>query len=164
MTDLRGYEGLYQVSKDGRVFSIRHQCFLKDYSNGTGYRKVNLYDRSGKQHKVYVHRAVAEAFLPNPTGMKEVNHIDCYKTNNAVWNLEWCTRHGNLIHSYRKGKKRTGEGHGMHKLTCEQVRAIREEYVYGSKEHGTMALAKKYGVHQSTVAAITSGRHWKGVI
>lgn len=164
MTDLRGYEGLYQVSEDGKIFSIRHQCFLRDYSNGTGYRKVNLYDRSGKQRKVYVHRAVAEAFLSNPTGMKEVNHIDCDKTNNAVWNLEWCTRHGNLIHSYRNGKKRIGEGHGMHKLTCEQVRAIREEYVYGSKEHGTMALAKKYGVHQSTVAAITSGRHWKGVI
>lgn len=164
MKDLKGYEGLYQVSEDGHVFSLRHQCFLKDYSNGFGYRKVNLYDRSGKQHKEYVHRIVAETFLPKPEGMNEVNHIDCNKSNNAVSNLEWCTRHENLIHSYRNGKKRIGEGHGMHKLTCEQVRAIRKEYIFGSQEHGTVALAKKFGVHQSTVAAITSGRHWKGVV
>ena len=55
-----------------------------------------LYDGVGGRKQISVHRIVAEAFIDNPNGYAEVNHIDECKTNNAVSNLEWCTRSQNM--------------------------------------------------------------------
>lgn len=88
-----GYEGLYEVSNRGRIYSIRSGKILRPKSNGRGYLQVTLAGNGG--HKMaYVHRLVAIAFLPD-TG-EEVNHKDENVQNNAVENLEWCTRHYNL--------------------------------------------------------------------
>ena len=66
--------------------------------------KVNLYDSSGVCHKKYVHRLVAEAFIPNPENKPNVNHIDCNVKNNDVSNLEWCTQSENILHCSRLGR------------------------------------------------------------
>ena len=152
---VKGFEGLYEVDRKGNIFSLRNQIVLKPYKNDCGYMKVNLYDSFRKCKKKYVHRLVAEAFVPNPKNKPEVNRIDCDKQNNSVENLEWCTRKQNLIHSYEHGLKRHGENHGMHKLTIEQVNDIR------SKQLTQKEYALKYGVKQCTVSAIQKHRLWK---
>lgn len=104
-----GYEGLYEVDSSGKVFSIiadahRRIQELKQYSNGNGYMKVNLYDLEGRCRKKYVHRLVAEAFIPNPETKPNVNHIDCDVKNNRIENLEWCTQSENVRYQLTKGR------------------------------------------------------------
>jgi hypothetical protein len=103
---VKDFEGLYDVDIEGNVYSIVHNAhrrkrILKQYTNELGYLKVNLYDIAGKCKKKYVHRLVAQAFIPNPDNLPVVNHIDCDKANNHVDNLEWCTQKDNIAHSIK---------------------------------------------------------------
>lgn len=100
--DVKGYEGLYKISNNGRVFSFHHNKNGREltYSlSNSGYYLVGLYD--GKQKRVYIHRLVAEHFIPNPNNLPQVNHKDENKLNNEAVNLEWVTRKQNI--NYGKG-------------------------------------------------------------
>ena len=82
--------------------------------NGNGYKIVSLHNGS-KRKNHYVHRLVAEAFIPNPERRSEINHLDYNKGNNAVENLEWATRTENVHWSrermmHRKSEKLTNLG------------------------------------------------------
>lgn len=85
-----GYEGLYEVSDQGRVKSLRcgKEKLLKPRKVTGGYLQVTLC-KEGRGKEMLVHRLVAEAFIPNPNNLETVNHKDEMKTNNAVSNLEW---------------------------------------------------------------------------
>lgn len=99
--DIEGYEGKYQVSNTGKVRSLNYRGntgktkVLKQDTKDNGYKIIDLY-KNGKRKDYLVHRLVALAFIPNPLNLPQVNHIDEDKTNNAVWNLEWCTPEYNL--------------------------------------------------------------------
>lgn len=110
-----GFEGSYEVSTEGRVRSItrmvkgkngtqhyREGQILKPQT-GTTYQQVYL-PVDGKQKWFYVHRLVAEAFIPNPENLPQVNHKDENPQNNKVENLEWCTQQYNI--NYGTGKLR----------------------------------------------------------
>lgn len=153
-----GYEGLYGVDESGNVFSTKSGRLKPQEKNG-GYQYVNLY-RGGTVKHVYIHRLVAEAFIPNLDNLPEVNHIDCDKANNHVSNLEWCDRHRNLQHSYDHGLKRVGETHGCAKLTEDDVREIR---ALRGKATGK-EISQMFGVAPCTVSAIQLHRIWKGVV
>jgi len=104
--DIKGYEGLYQVSNYGRVRGLitsqgRRKGILKPYDHD-GYKRINLY-KNKKVKKYYVHRLVAQAFISNPNKYPEVNHKDGDKSNNHISNLEWCTSSQNQIHAYKIG-------------------------------------------------------------
>jgi len=102
--DIAGYEGLYQVSNHGNIRSHKRRpnTLLKQSPTNCGYMKVELYkNANGKMY--YVHRLVAQAFLPNPQGKSEINHIDGIKTNNNVSNLEWASRSENQLHAINQG-------------------------------------------------------------
>ena len=94
--DCKGYEGLYQVSDNGIVWSVRSQKKLKPAMNTKGYLFVSLYARNGKIKNEYIHRLVALAFLENPNNYPQVNHKDEDKHNNTVENLEWMTCKDNI--------------------------------------------------------------------
>lgn len=120
--DIKGYEGLYQVSNLGNVRSIdrievKMNCrgwksprkdkgkVLTPTDNGKGYRIVPL-RKDGKKKNHYVHRLVAEAFCDGQGDV--VDHIDYDISNNRAENLRWCTQKENVIHSIpnmRKPKK-----------------------------------------------------------
>ena len=89
MKDVVGYEGLYAVTSCGKVWSYRNECFLKPKTRGRGYLTVNLWKDGGFKTK-RIHRLVAEAYIPNPDNLPQVNHRDENKTNNCLQNLEWC--------------------------------------------------------------------------
>lgn len=101
--DIKGYKGLYQVSNFGKIKRINPKMkILKETDNGNGYKIVGLC-KNNKRKNYYVHRLVAEAFIPNLNNFKEINHIDNNKSNNIVNNLEWCTRNYNVKYSYDRG-------------------------------------------------------------
>ena len=112
--DIKGYEGLYQVSNIGRVRSvdryvnhigckvIRKGKILRPATDTSGYHGVILSKNNiAKRYKVS--RLVASAFIPNPQNKEQVNHIDGNKLNNNVVNLEWCTASENIEHAYKNG-------------------------------------------------------------
>lgn len=103
--DIKGYEGLYQVSNYGRVRSLNYlrtgEIRMMRYGKyPNGYLFVGL-SKNGKVKNFLVHCLVADAFIPNPDGLPEVNHIDEDKMNNCVWNLEWCDHKYNCNYGTR---------------------------------------------------------------
>lgn len=114
--DIKGYEGLYQISDLGRVKSLERkrecgygkQCLVKckvlKFNVGkNGYLYVNL-SKNGCEKHYYVHRLVAKHFIPNPNNYNEINHKDENKSNNFVKNLEWCTHKENMNYGSLKNK------------------------------------------------------------
>ncbi len=94
--DIKGYEGLYQISNTGKVKSLKRimksrkceEIIKKPSKLPKGYLKVSLC-KEGKIKYYSIHRLVAEAFIPNPNNLPCVNHKDCNPQNNEVSNLEW---------------------------------------------------------------------------
>lgn len=111
--DIKGFEGIYQVSNLGRVKSLprytvqKHwveERILNSHHNNSGYCDISLYQDTKRVHKK-VHRLVAEAFLPNPYNLPEVDHIDTNKDNNCVWNLRWCTHSENHLNPLTRKRR-----------------------------------------------------------
>jgi hypothetical protein len=100
LKDIPGYEGLYQVSDDGRIWNIAKSVWLKSSKSNTGYLVVHL--RKNKKVITHsVHRLVAMAFVPNRHCRPQVNHINENKTDNRAENLEWVTARENLMYGDR---------------------------------------------------------------
>ena len=99
--DIEGYEDCYQVSNFGRVLSKKSGLLRKFGDNGNGYKFVPL--SNGMVKNFYVHRLVADAFIPNPDRKQTVNHKDGIKSNNHVSNIEWATQSENSQHGFDNG-------------------------------------------------------------
>jgi len=127
--DIKGFEGLYQVSNLGRVKSLERETIRKDGSKlpikerilkpqkGLGYLRVALCKGSGKGKLFFVHRLVCEAFHENTENKPCVNHIDENKINNVASNLEWCTYKENLNHGTRNAKAAKALGKAVGQYT-----------------------------------------------
>lgn len=142
----------YEITKDGRVFSLkRGHREVAPQPNGKGYMRVHI---AGKMR--FVHRLVAEKYVPNPDGKPCVNHIDGNKQNNSASNLEWVTNAENRKHAVANGLHLKGENCPWAKLTQEDVDFIRTHREISAKE-----LAAKYGVAVATVRSARNGNSWK---
>lgn len=133
-----GYSDLYEISTMGRVKSLPKsfvrsngrpchfkERVLKPYSNKDGYLVVNL-TKDGSSKGMLVHRLVADAFLPNKRNFPEVNHKDENKKNNAVNNLEWCTRDYNC--NYGNRNKKISQSNHKSSRTKKHLQDLAEQH------------------------------------
>lgn len=101
--DIEGYENKYQISNTGKVKSLSKSIIMKPMLYANGYLGICLW-KGSKKRNFLIHRLVAIAFVSNPNGYDEINHIDEDKTNNFYDNLEWCTHKYNI--NYGQAKKK----------------------------------------------------------
>ena len=154
--DVKGYEGLYIISSTGRIAKLLHPKINKD-----GYCEQGLVKDKNKKGK-RIHRLVAEAFIPNPLGLKEVNHIDENKQNNEVCNLEWTTHQANVNHGTRIERMSNTQ---RNRADCsKQVICIETGIVYPSINEAS----RQTGADRNTIADACKGKlktakgyHWK---
>ncbi|MFO1442814.1 NUMOD4 motif-containing HNH endonuclease [Bacillus sp. Bva_UNVM-123] len=168
--DVVGYEGIYIVSNLGRMKSLERK--VRNNLNGglrtikesylNTYTKENKYKKVGLQGKTFrVHRIVAEAFLKNPKGLPEVNHINGKKNDNRVINLEWVSSRDNSIHSYDNGLNHSGEKHPNSTMTNSQVIEIKKRT---ANKDRLVDISRDMKVSIKAVEFINQGRTWKRVV
>ena len=111
--NISGYEGLYQVSNTGIIRSSTRVTHLGQIVTGRemsvvsdddGYI-VGTLSLNGHVRMYKVHRLVAQAFIPNPNNLPEINHRNGIKSDNTISNLEWCSDLDNQLHAIRTGLK-----------------------------------------------------------
>jgi hypothetical protein len=149
----------YQVDKNGSIY--RNGKGLKPLLVGGGYHQVILYHNGSKQNK-YIHRLVAECFIPNPNNHPEVNHMNGIKTDNRVENLEWVTSGENKKHAFLLGLRTDkAEKHYRSKLKMDEVEYIRKNYIPRDKVFGCNSLAKRFNVSPSAISFVINNKNWK---
>lgn len=168
--DIEGYEGRYQVSNFGRVRSfanhngsiIQIPKILKENLSTEGYSRIRFY-KNGVGKDYFIHRLVAKVFISNPENKPCVNHINGIKTDNRVENLEFCTYSENTLHAYRNRLEISKKGENVYnaKLTNEQAKQIRKEYIPYSKEYGVNALSRKYKLTYKSMWNIIHNKTYK---
>lgn len=104
--DIKNFEGLYQISNLGNIKSLHYrnsnnEKIMSPKLIGRGYLSIGLRNKSKKKNFL-IHRLVANAFIPNPDNLQQVNHKDENKLNNCVDNLEWCNNSYNNTYGARK--------------------------------------------------------------
>ena len=131
LKDIKDYEGLYAITRDGNVWSYKSNKFLK-HKLARGYHQVILC-KEGKGKTYYIHRLVAKVFIPNPDNLPQVNHKDEDKSNNCVENLEWCDVKYNI--NYGTRTKRAAKKQSI-PVYCEELNRTFNSQVEAAKELG----------------------------
>jgi hypothetical protein len=179
--DIPGYQGLYQVSNNGEVKSLKKEVktksnslrtvserILKTAVNQHGYVVINLY-KEGVSKNWRVHRLVALVFCSNPNDLNVVNHIDGNKLNNHYSNLEWCTHSDNVKHAYSLGlmsatRNRLGFKGKLHKDSKPVIQStLCNKFV---KEHESINMTKEDGytpqnVHKCCIGKLKTHQGYK---
>jgi hypothetical protein len=167
------YQGKYEVSNFGRVkrvatrtYSKIRNCYviknehLVPHVLGIYYH-VHIVVYGEKKALLNVHRAIAEAFIPNPENKPCVNHINGIKTDNRIENLEWCTHSENTQHAFDYGLIPKGQLHFKAKLTELQVLEI---FKRASSGENLTKIAKEFNVNKSNISHIKSKKIWRHIL
>lgn len=147
----------YLISEKGEVFSKISGKYLQPTKPGKrGYLSFN-YKRDGKWVHMLIHRAVAMCFIPNPSGLPCVNHLDGNKTNNHSSNLEWCTDRQNKNHAKDNSLIARGSVHHNTDKTEDMIHSICSDLSQGMT---TGEVVSKYNVSRGTALNIRCRRTW----
>lgn len=107
--DVEGFGGRYKVSSKGRVLSMpKYICAktrLLSPGNAKGYYAYTLCKDEHTRRRIFAHRLVATAFIDNPNGYTEIDHIDGNPKNNDANNLRWCTHQMNSMNPITRARK-----------------------------------------------------------
>lgn len=154
----------YSVTPDGRVFTHKQRSgWITGATDRLGYKRLNATDDSGSRSNLYVHRAVATAYLPNPDNKPHVNHKDNNPSNNHVDNLEWCTAAENRAHAAKQNRlpRLQGETNGHAKYSDSLIKKIRK--LYESGKYTQMDIKREFGIPQPTVSVIVRREQWRHI-
>lgn len=141
----------YEITEKGEVINKHTKRVIKPQPNGKGYYRVGIGEKL-----MFVHRLVAEKYIPNPDNLPQVNHKDGNKSNNCVDNLEWVSNCENRKHAVQRGLQIHGEKCPWAKLTLENA-----NYIRNHPEMTRNELAKKFNISPHTISDIRNGRSWK---
>lgn len=166
-----GFEDLYEASSMGRirraVFAPKGRCTrpgkLLFPCFAQGYARATLRPRKNKAESILVHRVIAQTFLGAARPGTQVNHKNGIKADNRLENLEWVTRHENILHAWRTGlaKPARCERASRASLTNREAAAILR--LRANTEIRVTELADAFDVPRSTVASLCAGRTWKSL-
>lgn len=161
---VKGYEDKYEVSNKGNVRSLNWKntgairlLYLKHHPSG--YRQVQLFGDGGSK-MVCVHRLVAEAFIPNPDSLPQVNHLDYDRTNNRVENLEWCTHSHNMKHSWlnKNRKQRTSWRRKWRKNSTENIIQFTKDGEFVKVWETCISIKHELGYNQTSIWECCDGK------
>lgn len=156
--DIKGYEGLYQISNLGNVKSLSKQIIrsngkkqtfkekkLKPGLSKNGYLSVSLF-KNGKGKTYMIHRLVAETFIENINNYKCINHKDENKQNNIVNNLEWCTYEYNNQYNDKMKHRRIN------------VLQYTKDNKLIKKWDGLINVEKELGISRNNITSVCKGK------
>ena len=166
--DIKGYEGLYQVSNYGRIKSLKRKVYAgrgkmrwqyekilsENKTNGNGYKIVSL-NKEGKSKNKYIHRLVAENFLKNPNNYKYINHKDQNTLNNNVENLEFCTAQYNC--TYNNAHIKRGLKFRNNLSNSKKIYQLDEENNIIKEYPSSAEAGRQLGVTESSISACLRG-------
>lgn len=178
--DIKGYEGLYQISTNGRVKSllkvtkfgnrlkVNEEMILKPALGKRGYYVVSL-NHNGKSKTFTIHRLIAEAFIPNPLNKKFIDHINTIKTDNRIENLRWVTSKENsnniltLKHSSESTSKKWKEGcyNNRNNIHYRKVQQFDKEGNLIATYDSIIEASEITGVERSSISAVCLGTNPK---
>ncbi|PGA79627.1 hypothetical protein COL94_28860 [Bacillus wiedmannii] len=168
--DIKGYEGLYEIAENGKIF--RKECVI-EYADKNGRKhnkkikrkelKQHVHEggcqvslsKNGKRKCVLIHRLIAQTFIPNTENKFQVNHVNGIKTDNRVSNLEWVDITENQKETVKRGTK-----HTLSKLNDDDVKAILKMSANGISQ---MKISKVFNVSRSLISHVINGRCWSHV-
>lgn len=150
------FEDFYEVSDEGRVRRISTGRILKVSNHPKGYRSIMLSGR-GQRKNFLVHKLVLESFVGSCPEGHESRHLDGNRANNCLPNLAWGTSSENEGDKVRHGTVTRGERNGQATLSAEQVYGVVRRCGAGESQR---AVASAYGISQSQVSRIVTGRRW----
>ena len=186
MKDILGYEGIYAITEDGKVWSypkgrsskfgkwLKMKPHVNDRNRVTPRKHLacGLY-KNGRRKSYQIHRLVAITYIPNPNGLPQVNHKDGNSLNNHVSNLEWVTQSENMQHGIKLGLidkmsgkqaatrsqngKKTGAINGMKsRRMFTMTEAGCIRKIHNIGKKSCVAIANAYGCSVHTIANICS--------
>lgn len=155
MKDIKGYEGKYAITSCGKVWSYKRKIFLKPSKNRDGYHQVTLYNDKGKSC-CFIHKLVAETYMPNPQKLSEINHIDEDKSHNYIRNLEYCTHKYNVHYSNNIKKLSLAK---YKPVCCIELGKIYESILSAANETKTNKTSISNCINGRLKTA--GGFHWK---
>ena len=151
------------VAEDGSVVSLtrKHPKLMKGSVDKAGYHFITTRLSGGRISNKYRHRLVAEAFIPNPNGLPQVNHKDGDKGNNAAYNLEWVSPADNIRHAMDTGLRNNyGENHTQAVLTELDVKEALLLHRHG---FSVKYIANWLDVSEGAIHKIVTNRTWKHI-
>lgn len=157
MRYIKGQEGKYSISEDGRVWShprkyVKTGRYIKPFLGTHGYYSVNL----GHSDHRLIHRLLAETFIDNPLRLPWINHINGIKTDNRLDNIEWCNPSENNYHAINMGLRKAPRK--ITKSECDLIFMFRKNGLSQTQ------ISKKFNVGRATIQRVLNGTHGYGMI